>query len=70
MTKDEARKIARHRQTAGATEAAGLNSPTVPLTLTFFYLAQLAPRPRSIGSNFSPPNLSMNFCASAASLKQ
>lgn len=28
------------------------------------------PRPRSVGSNFSPPNLSRNFCASAGSLKQ
>jgi hypothetical protein len=36
----------------------------------FFHLAQLAPRPRSAESNFSPRNLSMNFCASARSLKQ
>ena len=36
----------------------------------FFHVAQLAPRPRPAGSNFAPPNSSMNFCASDCSLKQ
>ena len=36
----------------------------------FFSRRPMAPRPRSAGSNFAPPNLSMNFCASDCSLKQ
>ena len=45
-------------------------STTFSYLLPFFHFAQLVPRPRSAGSNFSPPNLSMNFCTSATSLKQ
>ena len=45
-------------------------STTCSYLLPFFHFAQLVPLPRSAGSNFSPPNLSMNFCMSATSLKQ